>query len=54
MVSVMKHQKPMYGVTTHLLKDLALLKLPTLERVVASLSTEMLSLMPSNHILEFS
>jgi len=53
MVSVMKHQNPMFGVTTHSHR-LALLKLPTLVRVVASLSTEMLSLMPSNHILEFS
>ena len=52
-VFVMKHQKLMFGVTTHLTVP-ALLVLPTLERVVASLSTEMLSLMPSNHTLEFS
>jgi len=52
MVSVMNHQNLMFGVTTDTYR-IAKLKLPTLESMVALLSTEMLSLMPSNHILEF-
>jgi len=53
MVSVMNHQNLMFGVTTDTHRN-AKLKLPTLESMVALLSTEMLSLMPSNHILVFS